>query len=220
MIAHELIHVVQQNGAAVQRSYQPLETSREQPATVVSQAIGHLARGSVVQLWPLYEVNKKPRMGWKCHDAVFYWMLRDIRMSAKKANKMLNRIYEKGEYASSFQWIGNGLGYANGVRITNQTIGNIQVGDILFTGSPKNPVHSMVCDGPGTIQGYNNGGTFGGSVDQYEQNINLNQSRSVQFPAMWDNTGTKFGIYGEYLYRVPYATAKETVKKYINYFEE
>jgi hypothetical protein len=171
-----------------------------------------MIEGGIIQKWPLYEENQKPRGGWKCHDAVFYWVLRELNHNAEKANKIINNIYGSGEFMSSFQWIGDALGYAEGVQLTEDTMNTVKAGDILFTGSAKLPTHSMVCDTDTTIQGFNNGGTFGGDTDKYEQRVPLNALRGVE-RNIWNDD--KFGLYGAPLYKVTYDTASKKAKTYI-----
>jgi hypothetical protein len=145
----------------------------------------------IVQRWPRYEIFNIPGVNIKCHDAVFYWILRESGRSPDNAKKII--ITALNIYKSSSNYIVKALGYYSGEQVNGrQDVHNINVGDILFTSDPSFPMHSMVCDTPGTAQGYNNGGTFGTVFDTFQSGLNLFDRLPGQ--TLWH--GNQFGIAG------------------------
>lgn len=166
----------------------------------------------VIQRWPRYDQDGfDPR--WKCHGAVFFWLLKELNYSDDAVSKVMNLAQAK--YKASMHWIPAALNYEARQRITR--VGEIKVGDILFTAlftdSKILPMHSMVCDGmtgdEPTIQGFNNGGTFGGKGDAFGERIPL----KLRFV---DGKGLVCGLHGEPVYKVGLATAKDSAIKFVD----
>lgn len=173
---------------------------------------------SILQRWPLYEDFNLPRFKITCHDAVFYWMLRELNKSPNRAKEILSNIIEVN--GPSFNWIGRALAYRLGQRVDGpRDIGKIARGKILFTGSENYPTHSMVCTGPTTAQGYNNGGTFGGETYTFEPSVSLEHLRAEAAERkIWSERDGEyyFGLYENPLYSVPFDLARHFAHLFID----
>jgi len=221
LLAHELTHVVQQNEAkilrkrtTILRQLMPGEKYVKNNNFSEMRVKSRLHIGDVysqfLQRWPLYEEFNLQAFGITCHDAVFYWMLRELGNSSDNAKRILTEI--RLSEGPSFGWIGKALAYRLGERVNGPNDSDkLARGRILFIGSENCPTHSMVCTGPTSAQGYNNGGTFGGETYTFEPAVNLGSLRSeARTRNIWrENYGEfLFGLYENPLYSVPFDLAR------------
>jgi hypothetical protein len=198
LIAHELAHVEQQNSTGVQKE--------------------------IIHRWP-DETSKEPKekartqIGFKCHDAVVYWLLLSLKLTDKEALATLKQIHDKR--GSSRDWVGEALGYDIGDRITSYDQAN--AGDILFTGFKSaaghviasSLAHSMVVIKKNKIRGYNNFGTFG-----TKKGPDKFSTEDLSLADYWGHVGTTtdmgLGIAGASpAYRVTYAQATSNLATWI-----
>jgi|GEM_PF-5562549 len=145
-----------------------LQRSTVNPNGAVIKPIGGLL-ANMLQRWPAPETDDTPPKSnfpmYKCHDAVVYWVLRSLPLTAKQAQKALSLLQNKK--GPSAGWIVEALGYGSGTRINGAQ--DAAAGDILFTGATSYVAHTMVVTDADHIKGFNNYGTFGTEAggDQY-----------------------------------------------------
>ena len=242
LIAHELTHVVQQGTGEIdsgmsmkiegekQKYYgqknnnvsliQQEERMMPKPADKENSREGHSkdlfiqrAAGDLVT-----SAGHAPRGAQQCHEAVFYWLLQAEGKS--KPRQLLTRLRTAiGLGQITGNWMATNI-YTTSVRMRQAWLRtNLQAGDIIWTGVPGNPIHSMVvvavnaAPGAVSIRGFNNFGTFGppappGAYDNRDVDISVNN--------LWHPNHT-FGGYmsQEPMYRVQYATAAGALNNYL-----
>lgn len=165
-------------------------------------------------------VNHGDRMDVKytCHMAVMHWMCMALGDTQAQANKIVSGFAKAhcpscksgaanhssinaGEYGRAL-CAGPAQPIASAVDLT----GAVSAGDVLVTGNPNYPMHSMVVrQNHGadhvTIRGFNNFGTLGtGQFLAYDP-----VSRNITKDKYWPGGPGRFGNTGNPLYVVPYA---------------
>jgi hypothetical protein len=168
LLAHELTHVVQQGAAQVRRRESDSTDSGAKepgdgtlPARVDEKA--DLQREAVLQR----KCGKReshsspgPRV---CHEYVLWRvMVDDMGMSANQASERLTDLRMQHAASGSSidsDWYGQHI-IKTGTQVTETTVRNAAVGDILVLPNVQNPMHSMLVQaqaGDGTyIRGFNN----------------------------------------------------------------
>jgi hypothetical protein len=151
----------------------------------------------------------------RCHAAVLYWMFRDFGDTRPDALAKLRAIsvatcahHAAGRHTPiPAQWFGRQL-YVVYDQIAQRTDlqNNVDVGDVLVTGHPSLPNHSMVVvthrytawHSNTNIRGFNNRGTFGaGPWNEYDP-----AERHCDVAGMWHGGGFGYAAPGNNLYRV------------------
>lgn len=163
-----------------------------------------------------------------CHTAVLHWAAMDLGKTQAEANHFVTALTSSvcpgcktpGLPHSSIVAHQYGHIYCHtAIRINrNQLHTHLNPGDVLITGHPTMPNHSMVVRqvrgaNHVTIRGFNNIGTLGtGALLQYDP-----VSHNITQDKYW-KPNNKFGINapGIELYYIPYATYSQQVFRTLN----
>ena len=154
-----------------------------------------------------------------CHAAALHWAFMDQGLTQPEANQKvttLTQMYcpacnapnQGGPHSSIPASKYGPMFCSNAVKITRNSLTDLEPGDILITGHHKAPNHSMIVRrnkraGETTVRGFNNFGTLGtGRLLEYDP-----FSRNITQDKYWkkDDAGSDtFGVIPEALYRVTY----------------
>lgn len=156
-------------------------------------------------------------VGYTCHMAAMHWAQMTLGASQALANEIVSvfaRLHCPGckgvgphGSVSPAAYGGHFCRVARPIPSLAQLHPLVDVGDVLITEHPSQPMHSMVVrqkQGPNhiTIRGFNNYGTLGtGLRDQYDP-----ESHNITQQKYWFNAGAgRFGLVGVPLYVVKHA---------------
>lgn len=153
-----------------------------------------------------------------CHLAVIYWMFRELGESEDNAHKFTEMVNSNACLGCTTNYPRHGSIAPNpygkqfcigAAQIMSKVTlyPNVQLGDVLITGHPNEPNHSMVVvqktnnfDTFVRVRGFNNTGTLGtGTRYEYDD-----RSRDIYVDKYWDND--QFGLWGSRnpIYCIPY----------------
>jgi hypothetical protein len=226
LIAHELTHVVQQGIGRVssfinsviarpagdayrQERIERKETLREGHSNLfIQRAAADLVTNA----------GSAPKGAGQCHEAVLYWLIKAV--GKKDPKQLLTRLRKSiGLGQITGNWMNTNI-YTASVQMTQATLrGSLTAGDIVWTGGPGSPIHSMVvvavnaAPGPVNIRGFNNFGTFGPPAPQLAYD---NRDLDISANNLW-HANDKFGghMSQEPMYQVTYATAAAGLNAYL-----
>jgi hypothetical protein len=153
-------------------------------------------------------------VGYTCHMAAMHWAAMALGHSQKKANEIVSGFTKKscrgclgnGNHASVSPSEYGKAFCSTGTRIANKNALHdmVDVGDVLVTGHPSMPMHTMVLrqkrgEDHITVRGFNNFGTLGTGVRDHYDPV----SHNIAQDKYWKNSDQSlFGQIGEPLYLV------------------
>lgn len=168
-----------------------------------------------------------------CHMAAIHWAFMDLGDAEGVANRRLSAIMRAtclaclGEHdlhgSLDPTWYGDKFCKDVTAQIGSRDAlyAGVQVGDVLITQAPQNPMHTMVVVGKSSlgkfkfvqIRGFNNIGTLGtGSRAMYDDH-----DRDIDKAKYWN--GATFGNSGAALHRIPYNDFSNNASNIRNLYE-
>lgn len=166
--------------------------------------------------------RRQVQAGYVCHTAALHWAIMSVspRYTHNIANQYVSKLTEdynksKGFSISAFEYGKNFC--ATATRITQaQLYAKLRPGDLLITGDPSLPNHTMIVrqvrrSTHVTIRGFNNQGTLGtGQRLKYDP-----VSHNITKDKYWNDDGTRFGIGKMKLFYIRYENYVQALKKEI-----